>query len=86
MVDKFLDIFIYKKRKKKKRKMKIIINSLLEDLRMSLLYFNFAIIYIIHKILVLLKNHLNISKDNIFECFFQKHNIISFLKKNFFLM
>ena len=83
MVDKFLDIFIYTKRKKKKRKMKIIINSLLEDLRMSLLYFNFAIIYIIHKILVLLKNHLNISKDNIFECFFQKHNIISFLKKIF---
>ena len=59
--------------------MKIIINSLLEDLRMSILYFNFAIIYIIHKILVLLKNHLNVSKDNIFQCSFEKHNILSFL-------
>ena len=79
-MDKFLDIFIYTKRKKEKRnKMKIIINSLLEDLKMSLLYFNFAIIYIIHKILVLLKNHLNVSKDNIFECSFEKHNILSFL-------
>ena len=79
-MNKFLEIFIYTKRKKKKRnKMKIIINSLLEDLKMSLLYFNFAIIYIIHKILVLLKNHLNVSKDNIFECSFEKHNILSFL-------
>ena len=32
--------------------------------------FNFAMIYIIHKILVLLKNHLNYFKDSIFECFF----------------
>ena len=29
------------------------------DLRVSLLNFNFAMIYIIHKILVLTKNHLN---------------------------
>ena len=33
--------------------------DLLEDLRMSLLNFNFDMIHIIHKILVLIKNHLN---------------------------
>ena len=33
--------------------------DLLEDLRLSLLNFSLAMIYIIHKILVLLKNHLN---------------------------
>ena len=33
--------------------------NLLEDLRMSLLNFNFVMTYIIHKILVLLKNQLN---------------------------
>ena len=40
------------------------------DLRISLLNFNFAMIYIIHKILVLIKNHINYFKDNIFKCFF----------------
>ena len=33
--------------------------DLLEDLKMSLLNFSFAMIYIIHKMLVLLKNHPN---------------------------
>ena len=33
--------------------------DLLEDLRMSLLNFNFNMIYITHKVLVLIKNHLN---------------------------
>ena len=37
--------------------------DLLEDLEMSLLSFNFVIIYIIHKMLILLKNHLNFLKD-----------------------
>ena len=37
------------------------------DLRISLLNFNFAMISIIHKILVLIKNYLNYLKDNIFE-------------------
>ena len=46
--------------------------DLLEDLRMSFLNFNFVMIYIIHKILELLKNHLIYLKDNIFECFFKK--------------
>ena len=36
------------------------------DLRILLLNFNFAMIYIIRKILVLIKNHLNYLKDDIF--------------------
>ena len=48
------------------------------DLRISLLNFNFAMIYIIHKILVLIKNHLNYLKDNIFEFFFKKYNRLLF--------
>ena len=44
--------------------------DLLEDLRMSLFNFNFVIICKIHKNLVLLKNHLNYLKDNIFKCYF----------------
>ena len=39
---------------------------------MSLLLFSFAMIYIIHKILVLFKNHLNYLKDMILECFLKK--------------
>ena len=39
--------------------------DLLEDLKMSLLNFSFVMIYIIHKILALLENHLNYLKDNI---------------------
>ena len=62
-----------KKYKKKYKKM-----DLLEDLKMSLLNFSFVMIYIIHKILVLLKNHLNYLKDNIFECFFKKYNRLLF--------
>ena len=50
---------------------------------MSLLNFNFVIIYIIHKILV---NHLNYDKDSIFKCFFKEYNRLShlFLKIIFF--
>ena len=33
--------------------------DLLEDLNISLLNFNFFFIYIIHKMLLLIKNHLN---------------------------
>ena len=43
--------------------------DLSEDLRMSLLHFNFVMVYTIHKILVLLKSHLNYLKDNIFKFF-----------------
>ena len=48
--------------------------DLLEDLEISLLSFRFAMIYIIDKMLILLKNHLNYLKDNIFDCFFKKYN------------
>ena len=41
---------------------------------MSLLNFNFAMVYIIQKIFVLLENCLNNLKDNIFKCFFKKYN------------
>ena len=40
--------------------------------------FKFVMIRIIRKMLVLLKNHLNYLKDNIFECFFKKYNTLSF--------
>ena len=53
----------------------------LENLRMSLLNFNFVMIYIIHKIFVLLKNNLNYFKDSIFEVFLRRI-IDFFLKKN----
>ena len=36
--------------------------NLLEDLKMSVLNFDFFMIYIIHKMLVLFKNHLNYLK------------------------
>ena len=60
--------------------------DLLKNLKISLLNFSFIMIYTIHKILVLIKNHLNYLKDNIFECFFKEYNIllIFFKKMNFF--
>ena len=58
--------------------------DLIEDLKMLHLSFSFAMIYIIHKMLVLLKNHLNYLKDKILECFFIKYNrLLFFLKKLF---
>ena len=56
----------------------------LEDLRMSLLIFNFVMAYIIDKIIVLLKNLLNYLKDNILECFFKKCNRLFFKNDKFF--
>ena len=44
--------------------------DLMEDLRMSLLDLDFVTIYIIHKMLVLLKNLQNYLKYSIFKCFF----------------
>ena len=60
--------------------------DLWKNLKISLLNFSFIMIYTIHKILVLIKNHLNYLKDNIFECFFKEYNIllIFFKKMNFF--
>ena len=43
--------------------------NLLEDLTNLLLKFKFVSIHIIHKILVLIKNHTNYLQYNIFECF-----------------
>ena len=44
-------------------------------------------IYIICKILVLFKNHMNFLNDNIFECFFKKYNkLLSLEKKVFFIV
>ena len=41
-------------------------------------------IYIIHKILELLKTHLNYFKDSIFECAFKEYNrVLLFLKRKY---
>ena len=54
------------------------------DLTISLLNFNSAMIYIIHKILALIRNHLNYLEDNLF---FKKYNRLPFfLKKILFLI
>ena len=42
------------------------------------LNFNFIMIYIIHKMLVLSKNKLNYLKDSIFQCFSKEYNRLSF--------
>ena len=74
-----------KKNCKKIIKKKIFLNDFLKDLKMSLLSFNFLILYIVHKMLVLLKNRLNYLKNSIFECFFNEFNRLSiFLKKSIF--
>ena len=38
-------------------------------IKMSLLNFNFVMIYIIHNMLVLLKNHLSYVQNSTFKCF-----------------
>ena len=44
-------------------------------------------IYIIHKILILIKNNLNYLKDNILKFFFRKYNrLLFFFKKNIFFL
>ena len=44
------------------------------NLKVSLLSFNFIMVYIIHKILPLLENHVNFLKDNILQFFFKEYN------------
>ena len=56
----------------------------MEDSKILLLNFCFAMIYIIHKMLVLLKSYLNYLKQNIFKCFFKKYNRILFFEKKIF--
>ena len=41
--------------------------------------FDFVMIYIIHKILVLLKTNLNYFKDGIFKCYFKEYNRLLYL-------
>ena len=51
--------------------------DLLEDLKKSILNFNFVMTYLIHKMfkmLALLRNHQNDLKDSIFECTFTEYN------------
>ena len=43
------------------------------DLKILLFNFNFVMIHIIHKIVVLIENIMNYLKDNIFEFFFKKY-------------
>ena len=54
------------------------------DLKVSLLNFSSAMIFIIHKILLLIKNHMNYLEDNIFEFVFKKYNKFFFKKKILF--
>ena len=54
------------------------------DLKVSLLNFISSMIFIIHKILLLIKNHVNYLEDNIFEFVFKKYNQFFFKKSNFF--
>ena len=49
---------------------------------MLLLNFNFVMVYVIDKILVLLENNPNHLQDNIFECFFKKYNRLLFFLKD----
>ena len=51
------------------------------DLRISLLNFNFAMIYIIHKILVLIKNHLSYLKTVFSNSFLRSILDFYFFKK-----
>ena len=48
---------------------------------MLLLNFNFAMIYIIHKMSVLPKNNLIYLKDSIFKCYFMEYNRLLFSLK-----
>ena len=57
---------------------------LLEDSKIRLLNFDFVMIYIIHKMFVLLKNNLNYFKDTIFECFLRSITDFYFLENYFF--
>ena len=59
-----------------KKIMKKIIKRM--NLRISLLSLNFAMIYIVYKIIVLIKNDLNYLKISIFEFVFKKRNRLSF--------
>ena len=44
-----------------------------------ILNFNFIMIYIIHEILIMLKNQLIYLKNSIFKCFFEEYNRVLFI-------
>ena len=54
--------------------------DLLDHLKISISNFNFVMIYIIHKLLVWLKNKLNYLYDSISKCFFKVYNRLFFKK------
>ena len=54
--------------------------DLLEYLKMALLHFNVAMIYRIHKMLVLLKNHVIYIKSGICKCFLKEYKRLFFGK------
>ena len=56
--------------------------DLSEDLKNVTFKFSFAMIYILHKMLVLLKSNLNYLKDSIFECFFKEYNKLLYFFKD----
>ena len=58
--------------------------DLFEDLKMSPLNFSFVIIYIIQKMLVMLRNHLNYLKVIIFKCFLKEYDRLLFIFSIFF--
>ena len=62
----------------KKGYKKIIRNRYTRRFKNSTFNYNFVIIYITHKMLELLKNHLNFMKDSITKCFFKGYNRRSF--------
>ena len=72
----------YKKENNKKIQNKM---DLLKYLKMLLLNFYFGIIYIVHKMSVLIKNNLNYHKDSIFECFLREYNRLPFFLKIIFI-
>ena len=77
------------KKKKKKKNCENIDKKkdLLEGIKMlkmfyTLLNFKFVMIYIIHNVLVLHKNHLNYVKHNALKCFLKEYNrLLHFLNK-----
>ena len=61
--------------------------DMLEDLKMPLLTFNFVLIYVIHKMLVSIKNNLSYLKDSTFEFFFKEYSrLLFFLKRLIFFI
>ena len=58
--------------------------ALLRDCQISLLNFSIVMIYIVHKMLVLVRNHLNYLKDNISIIFLKAITDFYFLKKKLF--